>query len=76
MDGDGRYGLSEAVREAVRAEVGGLFSSLQQFVDRRIAELSSEVHATVQMVNFSESNIATRLEEMRSEEHTSELQSH
>lgn len=34
---------------------------LRVFVDRRIAELSAEVHATVQMVDYSESNLSGQL---------------
>jgi hypothetical protein len=34
---------------ALRAEMGGMFSELRGFIDRRIAELSAEVHATVQL---------------------------
>jgi chemotaxis protein CheZ len=67
MDGNSTNGLSETVRTAIQSEVGCLFDGLQKFLDRRIAELSSEIHATVQMVNFSETNITGRLEEMHTQ---------
>jgi chemotaxis protein CheZ len=38
-----------------------MFAELRRFVDRRIAELSTEVHATVQLVDFSETNLSGQL---------------
>lgn len=61
MDG-GSVLSPELVREAVRGELGGMFEELRRFVDRRIAELSMEIHATVQMVDFSESNLSSQLQ--------------
>ena len=49
------------LRDAIRQEIGPLMDSLRAFVDRRIAELSAEVHATVQMVDYSESNLSNQL---------------
>ena len=46
---------------ALRAEMGGMFSDLRGFIDRRIAELSAEVHATVQLVDYSEENLSGQL---------------
>lgn len=54
-------GIGEAMREALRAEVSPLLADLHRFVDRRIAELSAEVHATVQMVDYSENNLSGQL---------------
>jgi chemotaxis protein CheZ len=34
---------------------------LRRFTDRRIAELSAEIHATVQLVDFSEVNLSNQL---------------
>jgi chemotaxis protein CheZ len=53
--------LPEPLRLAVRAEVGGMFDDLRSFIDRRIAELSAEVHATVQLLDFSEENLSGQL---------------
>lgn len=58
-EADGR--LERLVRDSVRAEVGGLFDDLRRFVDRRIAELSAEINATVQLVDFSEANLSGQL---------------
>ena len=49
--------LQELVRDAVRAEL----DTLHRFVDRRFAELSAEIHATVQLVDFSETNLSAKL---------------
>jgi chemotaxis protein CheZ len=54
-------GVESAVRDAVRQEMSGMFEELRRFVDRRIAELSAEVHATVQLVDFSEANLSGQL---------------
>lgn len=56
--------VPELVREAIRDEVGGLVDELRRFVDRRISELSMEIHATVQMVDFSETNLSAQLATM------------
>jgi chemotaxis protein CheZ len=53
--------IEAAVRNSVRAEMGEMFADLRRFVDRRIAELSAEVHATVQLVDFSEANLSGQL---------------
>ncbi len=49
------------LRVMVREEVGTLFEELRRFVDRRITELSVEVHGAVQMVDFSETNLSEQL---------------
>jgi chemotaxis protein CheZ len=53
--------IEQAVRETIRAEIG----DLRTFVDRRIAELSAEVHATVDLVDFSETNLSGQLAGIR-----------
>jgi chemotaxis protein CheZ len=53
--------IQQAVCAAIRDEVGGL----RIFVDRRIAELSAEVHATVQLMDFSETNLSGQLKGIR-----------
>jgi chemotaxis protein CheZ len=55
--------IEELVRAAVRAEV----EDLRRFVDRRIAELSMEIHATVQLVDYSETNLSEKLAGIREE---------
>ena len=49
------------LRAVVREEVGSLFEELRRFIDRRIAELSVEVHGAVQMVDFSETNLSEQI---------------
>ena len=49
------------LREAMRAEFGGMFADLHRFVDRRIAELSAEVHGVVQLMDYSEANVSGQL---------------
>jgi hypothetical protein len=43
--------ISEIIQETIHAEVAPLFDELRRFTDRRIAELSAEIHAAVQMVD-------------------------
>lgn len=63
MDGDSVQ-MPEVVRAAIRTEVGGMVDELRRFIDRRISELSMEIHATVQMVDFSETNLSAQLQRM------------
>jgi chemotaxis protein CheZ len=51
----------QAVRDAVRLEIEPRFDDLHRFVDRRIAEVSAEVHGAVQLVDYSESNLSGQL---------------
>jgi chemotaxis protein CheZ len=41
-----------------------MFDDLRRFVDRRIAELSAELHGAVQMVDYSEANISGQIARM------------
>jgi chemotaxis protein CheZ len=53
--------ILQAVSETIRLEIG----ELRTFVDRRIAELSTEVHATVELMDFSENHLSSELVSMR-----------
>lgn len=53
-------GIAE-LRAAIRAEIGDMFADLRHFVDRRIAELSTEVHGAVQLMDYGEANITGQL---------------
>lgn len=53
--------IQQAVCATIHEEIGGLRS----FVDRRIAELSAEVHPTVQLMGFSETNLTGQLSGIR-----------
>lgn len=51
----------DTLGQAIRAEIQPLFSDLRTFVDRRIAELSAEVAATVQLMDFSEEKLTDQI---------------
>jgi chemotaxis protein CheZ len=53
--------LDHPIRASLRAELAPQFEELRRFVDRRIAELSAEVHATVQLVDYSEANLSGQI---------------
>jgi chemotaxis protein CheZ len=67
MKGDAGTGLHELVRDAVRTEVGGMFEELRRFFDRRIAELSTEILATLEMVDVNETHLSDQLQQMHGE---------
>jgi chemotaxis protein CheZ len=46
-------------------DMSGKLDELRVFIDRRFAELSTELHATVQMVDYSEENLSGQLTAMR-----------
>ena len=53
--------IGQTIRAGIKAEIEPLFEELRRFTDRRIAELSAEIHATVQLVDFSEVNLSNQL---------------
>jgi chemotaxis protein CheZ len=53
--------MSANIEELVRAGIREELYELRRFVDRRIAELSMEVAAAVQLVDFSETNLSAKL---------------
>lgn len=53
--------IGQHIRDGIKADIAPLIEELRRFTDRRIAELSAEVHATVQMVDYSESNLSGQL---------------
>jgi chemotaxis protein CheZ len=53
--------VQDDLRSCIREEIAPLFDELRRFTDRRIAELSAEVHATVQLVDYSETNLSNQL---------------
>ncbi len=64
MDGEASAQLQQLIRDVLRSEVGSMIGELRAFVDRRIAELSMEVSATEQLLDFSESNLSGQLQRM------------
>jgi chemotaxis protein CheZ len=53
--------VGDAVRDVVRLEIEPRLDDFRRFVDRRIAELSAEVHGAVQLVDYSETNLSGQL---------------
>jgi hypothetical protein len=53
--------MQQVVCATIRTEIG----ALRAFVDRRIAELSAEVHATSDLMDFSETNLSGQLKGIR-----------
>ena len=49
--------LEELVRNSIRKEI----DELRRFVDRRITELSMEIHATAQLVDYGETSLSAKL---------------
>jgi len=49
------------------AEMTDKLDELRRFIDRRFAELSTEVHASVQLIDFSESNLSGQIAAMKSQ---------
>ncbi|HEY3847778.1 MAG TPA: hypothetical protein VGL95_11755 [Acetobacteraceae bacterium] len=64
---DDRDDLGELVRAVVRDELGTAIGGLRQFVDRRISELSAEVHGATQLLDFSEANLSGQLSRIQQE---------
>lgn len=54
-------GIDARMREAVRAETEPAFAALHRLVDRRIAELSAELHGAVQLMDYSEANLSEKI---------------
>lgn len=52
---------TEQLRDAVRAELHPALADLQRFVDRRIAELSAELHASVEIADMGEEQMKSEL---------------
>jgi chemotaxis protein CheZ len=53
--------VDRRIQEGIKAEIAPLFDELRRFTDRRIAELSAEIHATVQLVDYSEVSLSAQL---------------
>jgi chemotaxis regulatin CheY-phosphate phosphatase CheZ len=53
--------LSHGFHEDIKAELAPMFDELRRFTDRRIAELSAEIHAATQLADFTESNLSGQL---------------
>ena len=51
----------DALRAAVRQEIIPHFAELRRFIDRRLAEVSAEVHGATQLLGFTETNLSAQL---------------
>ena len=49
------------LRAVIREELAPFFADLRTFVDRRVAELSAEVHGATQLLGYSEDNLSGQL---------------
>lgn len=56
--------LADTLRAVLRAELEPRLAALRGFVDRRIAELSAEVHASVELADMGEERIAGEITRM------------
>jgi len=52
---------TDQLRDAVRAELHPALADLQRFMDRRIAELSAELHASVEIADMGEERMTSEL---------------
>jgi chemotaxis protein CheZ len=56
---------ADQIQQVVCATIRTEINALRTFVDRRIAELSAEIHATSDLMDFSETNLSGQLSEIR-----------
>ena len=56
--------LGQRIRDGIKAEIAPMFDDLRRFTDRRIAELSAEINATGQMLDYSETALSSQLAEI------------
>ncbi len=54
----------EALRAALGAELAPRLAELRSFMDRRIAELSAELHASVELADMGEARISSEIARM------------
>jgi chemotaxis protein CheZ len=57
----------DALRAAVRDELAPQMAELRRFIDRRLSELSVEVHGATQLLGFSEANLSSQLGHLQEE---------
>lgn len=53
--------LDPALAAAVEAAIGPRFDALHGFIDRRLAEVSAELHASVELADLTEAKLASQL---------------
>ena len=57
----------ECLRIIIREELAPHFAELRRFMDRRLAEVSAEVHGATQLLGFSEANLSSQLGRLQEE---------
>jgi chemotaxis protein CheZ len=61
METEASRPAQDALRDRLRQDMTDMFAELRRFVDRRLSEVSAEINATVQLVDFSEANLSGQL---------------
>lgn len=56
--------LTDQIRDAVRQELQPMLAELRGFVDRRILELSAELHASVELADMTEEKLSRELSQV------------
>lgn len=56
---------ADQIQQVVGATIRTEIDTLRSFIDRRIAELSAEIHATSDLMDFSENNLSGQLKGIR-----------
>jgi chemotaxis protein CheZ len=67
MDALAALPLPDTLRATLRAELEPRFAELRGFLDRRIAELSAEVHASAELADMGETRIAGEIARVQSQ---------
>ena len=57
----------DALRTALREELSLQLAEQRRFIDRRLAELSAEIHGATQLLGFSEDNLSAQLRRLQDE---------
>lgn len=60
-EGQAAPDIGEVIGAALAAELEPRFEALRRFVDRRVAELSAEVHGATQLLDFNESSLSGQI---------------
>ncbi|WP_424814368.1 hypothetical protein [Roseococcus sp. YIM B11640] len=62
---DGLRAMTEAMTEAVRAAIRAEIAPLHAFLDRRLAELSAELRAAIELADMTEERLAAEIGQIR-----------
>jgi chemotaxis protein CheZ len=53
--------IRQGIQDGIQAEIAPLFDELRRFTDRRIAELSVDIHAAAQLADYSETALSGQI---------------